>query len=444
MALFGRPRSPGPAQQAIPSTRAIDSTFALLAEGYRFITRRCDLFESDVFSTRLMLRKAICVRGEEAARMFYQPGRFTRRHAIPPTTLMLLQDYGSAQLLDGEAHRKRKAMLMSLQGPAERQRLVDLFEADWRARFSRWQQLPAVVLHREAEAALCRVACRWAGVPVSEADLARRTAEFSAMIDGAGSAGPRNWKALLKRRATERWASALIDAVRDSHAEPPPQSALAVIAWHREADGQLISRGDAAVELINTLRPTVAVARFIVFGALALHEFPEYRPRVAEGSDDWLTMFAQEVRRYYPFFPTVGGRASHAFDWRGLHVEKGAWVLLDLYGTDHHPALWSDPDNFRPERFERWQSSGYDLVAQGGGDFFQGHRCAGEMATVGLLKTALRLLATAIEYRVPPQDLRVSLSRMPTLPASGFVIDSVRVAPGLPATAASQPQAPQP
>jgi fatty-acid peroxygenase len=38
----------------------------------------------------------------------------------------------------------------------------------------------------------------------------------------------------------------------------------------------------------------------------------------------------------------------------------------------------------------------------------------------------VRLFATRIEYKVPPQDLRVSLSRIPTLPASGFVIESVR------------------
>jgi fatty-acid peroxygenase len=137
-------------------------------------------------------------------------------------------------------------------------------------------------------------------------------------------------------------------------------------------------------------------------------------------------MFTHELRRYYPFFTAVGGRATHDFDWHGLHFPKGTWVLLDLYGTNHHPAIWGDPDNFRPERFERRESSGFDLIPQGGGDYYSGHRCAGEMATIDLVKSALRLLATQIDYDVPPQDLRVSLSRMPTLPASGFVITSVR------------------
>jgi fatty-acid peroxygenase len=143
-------------------------------------------------------------------------------------------------------------------------------------------------------------------------------------------------------------------------------------------------------------------------------------------------MFVHEVRRYYPFFTMVGGCASEDFDWHGLHFEKDAWVLLDLYGTDHHPQLWDDPEEFHPERFTRRDPNGFDLIPQGGGDELTGHRCSGETATIELVKSALRLLATEIEYRVPPQDLCIGLSRIPTLPASRFVIDSLRTAPGLP------------
>lgn len=413
------------ARKALPRAPGFDNSLALLAEGYQFMPRRHAALDSDAFATRLLLRRVLCVRGEDAARMFYQPGRFTRRRAIPPNALALLQDFGSAQVMDGEAHRRRKAMLMSLLGPLERQRLVGLAQAQWRAQFARWPQLPQVSVHRAAEEVLCRAACQWAGIPLAADEAARRGAELSKMIDAAGAVGPRNWRALLVRGRTEHWARALVDAVRAGSAQPPFDSALNVIARHRDADGRLLSRKHAAVELINLLRPTVAVARFIAFGVLALHQNPQYRERIAT-DDAFAAMFVQEVRRYYPFFPAVGGRATHGFDWHGLHVAKGTWVLLDLYGTDHHPAIWGDPDVFRPERFERWESSGFDLIPQGGGDYYAGHRCAGEFATVDLVKSALRLLATEIDYAVPPQDLRVSLRRMPTLPASGMVIKDVR------------------
>lgn len=202
-----------------------------------------------------------------------------------------------------------------------------------------------------------------------------------------------------------------------------PASALAMVARHRDDEGRLLDVKVAAVELINLLRPTVAVARFIVFGALAMHQFPEWRARLAGADDALLAMFAQEVRRYYPFFPAVGGRATGEFDWKGLRFAKGDWVLFDLYGTNHHPDLWPAPQRFDPERFASWRDDGHSLVAQGAGDYLNGHRCPGEPATVELLKAALRLLAGEARYRVPRQQLQVSLSRMPSQPASGMVLE---------------------
>jgi fatty-acid peroxygenase len=417
-----------PVHRTIPQAPGFDNSIALLSEGYRFIGNRCDELGSDIFGTRLMLRRVVCVRGEAAARMFYQPGRFTRQGANPPTAMALLQGHGSAHVQDGEMHRVRKAMLMSLQTPASRARLVDLAEREWRLRFERWPRLRRQVLIQEAQAVLCRAACAWAGVPLANVEEeVLRTAEFSAMIDGAGAVGPRNWLGASLRRHTEQWAHDHIVAVRTGR-PTDPESPLAIIAFHRDADGEVLSNADAAVELLNVLRPVVAVARYIVFGALAMHDYPEWRTRLAGCDDAALEMFVEEVRRYYPFFPAIGGRANHSFSWNGLQFDKGDWVLLDMYGTNHHRGTWPDADLFRPQRFETRKDNGFDLIPQGGGDAASGHRCPGEAATVELTKSALRLLAGAIHYEVPPQDLTVSLERMPALPASGFVIEGVRPA----------------
>lgn len=412
-----------PVHRAVPDTGGIDSAPALLAEGYRFIGRRCERLGSDIFTTRIMLRRAVCMRGPDAARLFYTPGRFTRKGAIPPTVLMLLQDFGSVATLDGAAHRCRKALMMSLLTPDYQARMVACFEDALHARFAAWPARQAVVLLHEAEGALTEAVCRWAGVPLTSRGLERRTEELAAMVDAAGSFGPRNLRAQLLRQRCERWARTLVDAVRADRLPVDPASALAVLARHRDEDGRPLDLKVAAVELINLLRPTVAVARFIVFGALAMHQFPEWRARLAGADDALLEMFAQEVRRYYPFFPAVGGRATGDFEWKGLRFSQGDWVLFDLYGTNHHPELWPAPQRFDPERFAGWRNDGHSLVAQGGGDYLNGHRCPGEPATVELLKAALRLLAGEARYRVPRQQLQVSLSRMPTRPASGMVLE---------------------
>jgi fatty-acid peroxygenase len=103
----------------------------------------------------------------------------------------------------------------------------------------------------------------------------------------------------------------------------------------------------AAVELINVLRPTVAVARYIISAALALHTYPQCQQKLQGGDDEYLELFVQGVRRFYPFFPFVGGRVQEEFDWQGHHFAKGTWLLLDLYGTNHDSRIWKEPERFR-------------------------------------------------------------------------------------------------
>lgn len=376
--------------------------------------------------TRIMLRRVVCATGEEAARMFYVPGCFTRRGAIPPTALRLLQDKGSVATLDGDAHRHRKAMFLSLMAPENIDRLTDAFAREWRARLEAWERADTVVLFPALTGILTRAVCAWAGVPLTDADAERRTREFGAMIDGAGAFGPRNWWGALQRDRTERWARDVITRIRAREHEPPAGSAAHVIAWHREANGEVLDPKIAAVELINVLRPTVAVDRYVTFAALALHQHPASRERLARGDDTYLEAFVQEVRRLYPFFPGVGGRALQEFEWRGQHFAKGTWVLLDLYGTLHDPRIWDAPDAFRPERFLDRAPTDHDLIPQGGGEHATGHRCAGEWITIALMKEAVRLLTGGMRYDVPPQDLDVSLARMPAIPRSRFVIANVR------------------
>lgn len=413
------------ATTGIPQDTGLDHTLALLSEAYRFIGNRCERYRTDIFETRLMMRPVICVIGEDAARMFYVPGRFTRQGALPVTALSLLQDFGSVATLNGETHRARKRMFMSLMTATAMQQLYDIAAERWRARAAAWKRAPQVVLHDEAERILCEAVCAWAGISLSGDEAAQRTREFSAMIDGAGAVGPRYLRGLFLRRQTERWAQGLITNVRAGRLAPPAGSALAVITSHQDVPGQALPPDVAAVELINVLRPTVAVARFVTFAAMALHQHPQYRDDLADGNDKSL-QFVQEVRRFYPFFPAVGGRALDAFEWRGHRFDTGAWVLLDLYGTNHDPRLWEQPNRFRPERFAGWQGNPNTLIPQGGGDFDTGHRCPGEWITIGLMRTLLGLLAAETRYSVPRQNLWIDLSRMPAIPASRFVMRDVR------------------
>lgn len=408
-----------------PRDPAFDATPALLRQGYGFVGARCRRLGSDGFRTRLLLRPVLCLSGREAAALLYDAGRFTRRGAVPKRVQRLLQGAGSVQALDDARHRHRKQLFMGLLGSSEIARLERLFQAHWEAAAARWQQGSAVCLHREVRRILCAAACDWVGVPLDRPGLDRATRELGAMIDGTGAFGPRHWQARLLRARHERRIRRLVEAVRAGSLAAPAGTPLHAVVAHRSLDGSRLDRRIAAIELINLLRPIVAVARYVVFAALALHEHPGETAALQDGGDAELEAFAQEVRRFYPFFPLVGGIARRDFDWRGHAFSAGDWALLDLYGTNRDPRIWDDPDSFRPQRFLGRAIGADELVAQGAGDYYQGHRCPGERATVVLVKSALRALL-ALYYRLPEQDLRVDLSRIPALPASGLVLADVR------------------
>lgn len=410
----------------MPQDKSLDSTMELLSDAYRFISKRCQEHQSKVFETRVMLQKAICMQGEEASRLFYEPDRFTRKGAMPPTVLKLLQDVGSVQTLDGEDHLHRKQMFLSLMKPNSLQKLSDIYAEQWLLQVDRWKDKDQILLLTEAQDILTRSVCLWAGVPMTEAQAKLRRVEFSSMISGAGSVGLRNWWGMFLRNQTERWGQKLIAEVRNTHKESAAKSPLEVIAWHRDRKGELLDLETATVELINILRPTVAVAWYVVFAAHALEEHPECRARLMQGDSSYLEAFAQEVRRFYPFFPMVGGKPTHDFEWQGYSFKEGSLVLFDIYGTNHDPEIWKDPEAFRPERFLENEINLFSLVAQGAGDVVKGHRCPGEWITVELLKRSAHLLTNTMIYDVPAQDLSLDFSRMPAIPESRFIMSNIQ------------------
>ena len=403
-----------------------DSTLDVLREGYPFIYNRSREFDTDIFQIRLMGMKAICLHGPEAAELFYDPKYFIRTGAVPRRVQTTLMGLHAIQTRDNGEHRCRKEMFMSLMGPASRQRLLGLLAGQWQQYAQRWEQLEEVVLFREAQEILCRAACAWAGVPLEEEEVRLRARDFGAMIDGFGGVGPRHWRGKQARMRGEKWMREIIRAVRAGELQPQPGTAAHTVAWHREPDGELFDVQMAAIELINAVRPIVAVATYITFAAVALHEYPPYRQQLRNPAEDYAELFVQEVRRYFPFTPFVGAVVRNDFTWHGFKFSKGTLVLLDVYGANRDERWWPDPEAFWPDRFRQWQDNPFDFIPQGGGDFLTGHRCAGEWVTVEAMKQAVHFLNEGITYDVPPQDLRYDLTRMPTLPASGFVLRNVR------------------
>lgn len=411
---------------SIPKEEVIDQSVALLKEGYQFIPSRMKKYNTKIFETRLLGKKAVCISGAEAAEVFYDNERFKREGVAPHRIKESLFGQGGVQGMDGEAHHHRKAMFMSLMTKERLQMLDEITKKQWEIAIDDWEQRDSVILFEEVEKIMCIVACNWAGVPLWAKDLEQRTKDLSAMIDAFGAIGPRHWEGRNARNRAEKWIGYIIRQVRTGKMEAADDSALYQIAWHEDLNGNLLDTKTAAVEVLNILRPIVAVGRFITYGALALHEHPLKKKKLIEDTGNYSRYFVQEVRRFYPFAPFLGAIARKDFTWSGYKFKEGVLVLLDIYGTNHSPELWDYPDVFRPERFESWEKSPFDFIPQGGGEYDFGHRCAGEWITVQLMETSLEYLAKKIDYQVPMQNLEYSMIRMPSIPNSRFIIEGVR------------------
>jgi fatty-acid peroxygenase len=377
------------------------------------------------------------MRGEEAAALFYDEARFTRVNAAPRRLKKTLFGEGAVQGLDGQAHRQRKALFLSLMSQPRIDALMQWVEHYWQSQLSRWQPQTSITLLDEFHQLLCRAACAWCGIPLHQAEVPDMTKKLVLMVEGGAAMGPKHWASRRARRQTENALKELVSQYRQGRHDIDPSLPLAKFADFQEANGEVLSSHTVAVELINVIRPIVAVARYMVFAVMAMHEYPPCLEKLkSPEAGRYRQHFIQEVRRYYPFFPFLAARITTDFTWQGYRFKRGWQAILDLYGTNHDAQRWTSPEQFYPERFEEEPQAfhRFAMIPQGGSEHATQHRCPGEWITVALINWAIEKFAQQVRYDLPPQDLTVDLNVVPARPRSGLIVTNVRPIDPLPVT----------
>jgi fatty-acid peroxygenase len=406
---------------AVPMPR-LENGLHLLIKGYGWLPDKRRAAGRRTVTARLGGLPVTAIEGPDAARFLYDEEHVHRANAIPEPVQGTLFGKGAVHSLDGEEHRVRKAMFIALLMREDAiASLVQQATAAWDAAVAEWARRPRIVLFDEAAPVLAGAVTRWAGIPVTDAQVPALARDLTSMVDGFATGGPRHFRARLARGRQEARLEQLVRDVRSGTTKVPAGSVVEVVAEHLDADGRRLDARVAAVELLNVIRPTTAIAWFMAFSGHALIRWPEHKARLAAGDPAFAEAFAHEVRRFYPFAPFIGGRAPQELEWDGERIPRNSMVLLDLYGQNHDADLWGDPYAFRPERFLGGDIGAFELVPQGGGDPRTTHRCPGEQLTVALL-SALAVRLGRLEYVAPEQDLAIALHRIPARPASGVVL----------------------
>jgi fatty-acid peroxygenase len=410
----------------------LDDSVSLLTRGYGFgahVWRRTRAGARAV-PMRFLGRDALLVRGAEGVALFYDEQRIARHGAMPGIVQRTLFGTGSVHSLDGADHRHRKATFLDVAYEDEQvRRLTPLFVAEWRVQRDAWLDGDTTSAYDAAVGAFGRAVMRWAGLPGTAAARTRWAARLAQVVDGFGVPySPEYLLAVLNRHWSDRHAARLIEAVRAGRLRPAPGTALHEWAWHRDPSGELLPARLAGVELQNSIRPMIAVARFVAFAAKELHDRPAWRARIAaetvergttaDGPD--AVAFAQEIRRTAPFVPMLPGWAREDVELDGERMARGGRVVLDILGTDTDGDSWDDADRFDPARF-----LGVDdyeavpaFIPHGGAGVASGHRCPGEKLAIAGLAVAVATLSDP-RLRVLDEGLDVPRRRLPTKPASG-------------------------
>lgn len=408
----------------IPRLPSFDSSIEFLHDPYRFISNHARHLKSEVFETRLLLASTICMTGSEAAKLFADENLFQRRGAAPEPIAATLFGKGGVQSLDGEAHLHRKSLFMDFM-TMENVTSLKAYLKNWLDVYStKWTSMDLVPLYEEFQEILTRSVCSWTGIELRENEIGKRTKELTHMFDSAGSI-KKHFSSRSSRKSAEAWITDLVLKIRRGELQGLEGTPVFIISHFLDLNGKPLPAKVAAVEILNLLRPTVALSLYFVFAIHALHLHAESRQRLKAQEPGYLDHFVNEVRRFYPFFPAVTAKVRETFKWGRWEFKKNTRVMLDLYGINHDPEIWERPGEFNPQRFSQNFLHPFDFVPQGAGDHFADHRCPGEFFTIELMRAVVEFFVMDITYDVPEQELQIQMDKLPATPKSHMLISNV-------------------
>lgn len=398
-------------------------------QGYHMLEELRKEANSPVVKAKIFNKEAIVIYGKDAAKIFYDPRNFKRKGAMPKLVLKTLFGKDGVQTLDGAKHHHRKAIFMDLMTPEKMEEYHLILDRNLaHALEAQHGQFELFDLSKQV---LFTSICEWAGINLSEwsSEEIDQLADYQiSMISGTFTSPIDHIKGVENRKKSEKWAQKLIESARQNPVPGKENVALYAFAQATDLDGSLLPIEVAAVELLNIIRPTVALTVWVALMGHALFSRPDLKQQLKNHFSELQDPFIQEMRRYYPFFPMLPAFALQDVVVDGYLIPKDSWVILDLYGTNHDERTIEAPEAFMIKRYvgkakDISYKEEYEMIAQGGGDFRQMHRCAGEWITLHSLRVFSDQLVNDYDFAVPEQDWTIPLNQFPTYPNSRALLN---------------------
>jgi len=409
----------------VPKTKIkLNDVKEMMDKGYNLIAELREDVDAPVVQAEFFNENITAIYGEEAARKFYDAANFKREGAMPEPVLKTLFGEDGVQTIDGEAHHHRKNYFMDLMTPDRMENYRDILTKHLSEALDK--QHGEFELFDLANKVLFNAISEWSGINLNNYDketLEKLAENQISMIRGAVTSPKDHEQGIKDRNESEKWAQDLIKEARKHPASEKGNLALYTFANATDLDGELLPIEVAAVELLNIIRPTVALTVWIALMGHALFAKEGIYDELKADFDNLQDSFIQEMRRYYPFFPMLPAISLRDVEVDGYDIPKGSWVVLDLYGTNHDDRTKSSPEQFDLKRYtgkakDISYEEEYEMIAQGGGKFREMHRCAGEWITLHSMRVFSDHLVNKYELTAPEQDWTIPMNQIPTYPNS--------------------------
>ncbi|HLQ74417.1 MAG TPA: cytochrome P450 [Alloiococcus sp.] len=399
-----------------------------LKPSYTLLQEARDEVDAPVVKVKALTKEVIAIYGKKAAETFYNPKNFKREGAMPDVVLNTLFGQGGVQTLDGEEHHHRKNIFMDLMTPERIDVYHDILDEKMTAAFEAEQG--TFDLFSLSRRVLFEAVTEWAGInldDLSEKEIDDLSKYQISMISTSFTSPGEHIKGISDRKKSEKWAQRLIKEARENPVPGKEDVALYAFAEATDLEGELLPVEVAAVELLNIIRPTLALTVWAALMGHALFSQDDIYNELKDDFDRLQDSFIQELRRYYPFFPMLPAISLRDVEVDGYTIPEDSWVVLDIYGTNHDSRHIENPETFKVDRYvenakDISYEEEYEMIAQGGGDFRSMHRCAGEWITLHTLRVLSDHLVNKFDFTIPEQDFEIALDHFPTYPQDGVLL----------------------
>jgi cytochrome P450 len=193
-------------------------------------------------------------------------------------------------------------------------------------------------------------------------------------------------------RVKDRLDALLLGHIAATRADPrlaERDDVLAMLVQARDEDGRGLTDPelrDELVTLITAGHETTATA--IAWGAALIARHPLTRE-----DDAYLTATVKEILRIRSPIPIAAARhVLEPFPIAGWTIPRDVIVIEDAYWLHHDPAIYPEPEAFRPDRFLDGAPE-HAFLPFGGG----AHRCLGASLAQLEMKVVLRALLERFE-----------------------------------------------